>query len=228
MIYYSFGTDFLRGTWLQHVVMVLALFTLLFASSKALKETHLKRRLAYSTVSNLSYILFAASLMSEAGLIAAFLHMVFHSCMKMPAFLTAGAVLHNTGREYIRDIEGIGRKMPVSFTVFAICGLSLAGIPPFSGFYSKWSIATAAISTGDTVAIIGVAVLLVSALLAALYATTVTVRAFFPRKDAPSCEDVREASPLMTVPMLLCAALTLLFGLLGGQIASLFSALLIG
>lgn len=229
-VYYSFGTEFLKGTALQYVAMCFALFTLLFASSMALKQTHLKRRLAYSTVSNLSYILFAASLMNEAGLVAAFLHMVFHSCMKMPEFLAAGAVLHYADREMIADVEGLGRKMPLTFLAFGLCGLSLAGIPPFSGFYSKWSIATAAIGTGDTVAVVGVGVLLVAALLAALYVTTVTVRAFFPRKEALARLDgsVREASPLMTVPMLLLAAVTLAFGLLGGSISDLFTALLLG
>ena len=229
LIYYAFGTEFLKETRVQYVVMAFALFTLLFASAMALRQTHFKRRLAYSTVSNLSYILFAASTLTEAGLVAAFLHMVFHSCMKMPAFLTAGAALHYGKKEMLADIEGLGRKMPLSFLAYAICGLSLAGIPPFSGFFSKWSIATAAIETGDVFAVVGVGILLIAALLAAIYATSVTVRAFFPRKEAlDRLGGVREASPLMTVPMLLLAVVTLLFGIFGGTVAELFTSLLVG
>lgn len=229
LIYYSYGTDLLKGTALQYAVMGLSLFSLLFASSMALKQTHLKRRLAFSTISNLSYILFAASVMSEAGLIAAFLHLVFHSCMKMPAFLSAGAVLTVADREFIRDMEGLGRKMPLTFAVFGLCGLSLAGIPPFSGFFSKWSIAMAAIASENPLAVVGVAVLLVSALFTAIYMFSVAARAFFPRKEAPAIPDsIREAPALMTVPMLILTVVTLIFGLFGGSIASLFSALLIG
>ena len=229
VIYYSYGADYLRGTPLQYVVMGFALFTLLFASAMALKQTHLKRRLAYSTVSNLSYILFAASLSSEAGLLAAFLHMVFHSCMKMPEFLAAGAVLHYTHREFVKDVEGLGRKMPLTFLAFGLCGLSLAGIPPFSGFYSKWMIAVAAIDSKNTLAVVGVGVLLLAALFAAIYVTSVTVRAFFPRPGTTTgLENVREASPLMTVPMLLLALVTLVFGLCGGMLSQLFAALLFG
>lgn len=229
LTHYTFGADYLIESKLQYVIMGFSLFTLLFASAMALKQTHLKRRLAYSTVSNLSYILFALSTMTEAGLVAALLHMVFHSCMKMPAFLAAGSVLHYADREFIRDTEGLGKKMPLTFLSFTLCGLSLAGIPPFSGFFSKWSISTAAIGSGDTFAVVGVGILLLAALLAAMYTLTVAVRAFFPRKDTPLLPDtVREASPLMTVPMLLLAAVTLLFGILGGQIAELFTALLFG
>ena len=229
LTHYTFGATYLIESKLQYVIMGFSLFTLLFASAMALKQTHLKRRLAYSTVSNLSYILFALSTMTEAGLIAALLHMVFHSCMKMPAFLAAGSVLHYADREFIRDIEGLGKKMPLTFLSFTLCGLSLAGIPPFSGFFSKWSISTAAIGSGDPFAVVGVGILLLAALLAAMYTLTVAVRAFFPRKDTPALPDtVREASPLMTVPMLLLAAVTLLFGILGGQIATLFTAMLFG
>lgn len=127
LTYYSYGADFLRGTWAQYVVMGVAVFTILFGSSAALKQVHFKRRLAYSTVANLSYILFGVTLMSEAGLNAGVLHMLFHSIIKIGAFFAAGAVLHNTGKEYISELDGLGKKMPVTFTAFTVFALSLTG-----------------------------------------------------------------------------------------------------
>lgn len=229
LMYYSFGADFLKESKLRYAVMGITLFTLLFASVMALKQTHLKRRFAYSTVSNLSYILFAASILTGDGLTAAFLHLIFHSCMKMPIFLAAGSVLHYAKREYIRDLDGVGRKMPLTFIAFTVCGLSLAGIPPFAGFYSKWSIASAAIASGNILALVGIGILLLAALLAAIYALSVAVRAFFPKKEnIPALDGIREAPPMMTVPMLLMTAAVVLFGIFGGSFAELLSEMLLG
>ena len=97
LTYYCYGTEFLAGTWAHHAVLILVIFTILYGSSLALKERHFKRRLAYSTVSNLSYILFGVCLMNPAGLAAGLLHMLFHSVMKILGFLSAGSVIHMSG-----------------------------------------------------------------------------------------------------------------------------------
>lgn len=215
LIYYSYGTAFVKDTWAQNLVMFIAMFTILYGSMTALRQRHFKRRLAYSTVSNLSYIVFAATVMTEAGLVAAFCHLIFHSVIKIGAFFAAGAVLHKTEREYIEELEGIGRKMPLTFIFYGISALSLAGIPPFCGFISKWYIALAAIEAENPLAIAGVVILLISAFLTAMYMLSPVIKAFFSRKDsANNIDNVKEANALMQIPMGICAVLCIVMGIM--------------
>ena len=215
LTYYAFGTDILRGTPAQYTVMVLTLITILYGSCMSVKQRHFKRRLAYSTVSNLSYILFAACIMTAEGLVAAFLHLIFHSVVKIMAFFTAGSVLHYAHREYVDELEGLGKHMPVTFICFTVAACALTGIPPFNGFVSKWYIALAAVHSYDTLSIIGFGVLLVSALLTAIYMFQVAVKAWFPHREARLIPEgtAKEAGLLMTVPMVLLAVACLLLGL---------------
>ena len=215
LVYYSCGTELLRGTWAQTVCIVLALVTILYGSCMSLKQRHFKRRLAYSTISNLSYILFAAALMTGDALAAAFLHLITHSVVKIMAFFAAGAVLHYAHREYVDELEGLARHMPVTFACVIAAACGLTGIPPFQGFVSKWYIASAAVAAGDGLALAGFAVLLVSALLTAIYMFQVVIKAYFPRRTAipPAADSVREAGWQMTVPMVILAAAGLLLGL---------------
>ena len=190
--YFSFGTEFLRGTWAQWTVMAAALVTILFGSTMAVREVHWKRRLAYSTVSNLSYILFGASMMTPLGLAAALSHLVAHAFMKICSFFCAGAVLHQTGKAYIYELDGLGRRMPVTFGCLTAASLSLMGIPLFAGFISKWNLCQSAFSWGGEAAtmgnpggflpFVGVAVILYSALMTGIYMLTVLVRAYFPQE----------------------------------------------
>lgn len=229
LTYYIYGVDYLRGSFAQYIVMGLSLVTILFGSIMALKQTHFKRRLAYSTVSNLSYILFAASIMTTDGLTASLAHMLFHSLIKIGAFFAAGAVLHYAHREYVGQLEGIGRKMPVTFTCFTVFGLALTGIPPLNGFISKWYISLAALDSAKPLAVAGVAVLLVSALLTAIYMLSISVKVFFKRKSAKESglsadgelSSVKEASGLMTVPMVLLAVCCLLTGIFAQPVMDL-------
>lgn len=217
LIYYVCGTDLLAGSWAQTVAICVAAFTMLYGSTMALKQGHWKRRLAYSTVSNLSYIVFAASLMTPAGMAASLLHLLAHAFIKILAFFCAGAVLHYTGREYIDELDGIGRKMPVTFACFAVSALALTGIPLFNGFVSKWNILLAVPDAALTnpAAFIGGGALLISAILTALYMITTAVRAFFPSADfdAASLSGVREAGWRMLVPMVILAAVIIITGL---------------
>ena len=180
LIYFVYGTDVLYGTWAQFLVMALTIVTIVFGSSFAIKERHFKRRLAYSTISNLSYILFAATIMTPLGLTAAFYHMVMHSLTKICSFFCCGIVMEETGREYVYELDGIGRKMKISFVCFTIASLSLIGIPLFCGFQSKWRIGLAAVSDGSGLTIAGLIALLLSALLTAIYMLTIVIRAYFP------------------------------------------------
>ncbi len=228
--YFSFGTEMLRGTWAQTVVMGLGIFTILYGCSRAVKETHFKRRLAWSTVSNLSYMLFGVTLMTPLGLTGAMAHLVFHSFMKIGSFLCAGAVLHMTGRNYVHQLDGLGRRMPKVFLCFTISALALMGVPGLCGFVSKWYLAKAAVDCGEPVAYLGVAALLMSALLTAIYMMGIVVRAFFPRKDFDysTIKDVREPGWKMLMPLIVFAVLIVCFGLHSGPVMAVLEAAVSG
>jgi multicomponent Na+:H+ antiporter subunit D len=218
--YYSFGTEYLKGTWAQYLLMALVIFTIVYGCSRALKETHLKRRLAWSTVSNLSYILFGVVLMTPLGLVGALSHMIFHAVMKICSFFCAGAVIYKTGRNYVYELDGFGRKMPKVFTIFTISGFALMGVPGLCGFISKWNLVKAAVESGNYLAYVGVAALLVSALLTALYMMSVSVRAFFPGKDFDyeTIKDVEDPNWMMILPLVVFVVAMVYFGLHSGPV----------
>ena len=220
LTWYAYGVKLLAGTWAQAVVLCFAVFTIFYGASRAVKETHWKRRLAWSTVANLSYIIFGTTLMTPEGLSAALLHMAFHAEIKILAFFCCGAVLHQSGVEYVRDLNGLGRRMPVTFVCFTVSAVALVGIPPFSGFVSKWSLLTAAADAGTTLAYVGAGVLLIAALLTAIYMFTTVTRAWFPvRGEVKEHPGLREADWRMLVPMLILALGILLTGLFAAPIA---------
>ena len=165
LTYYAFGTKFLAGTWAQNVVMGIVIFTIVYGCSRAVKETHIKRRLAYSTISNLSYILFGVTIMTPAGLVGALCHLVFHAVIKICAFFCAGAVIHQTKKEYVYELDGMGKKLPCVFGAFTVSSLALMGVPGLCGFVSKWYLADAAVSGGSVMMYVGVGALLVLSLI---------------------------------------------------------------
>lgn len=232
LTYFSFGAAFLRGSWAQWAVMAAALFTIAFGSTMAVREVHWKRRLAYSTISNLSYILFGAAIMTPFGMAAALCHLVIHAFMKICAFFCAGAVMHQTGKTYIYELDGLGKKMPVTFGCLTVASLSLMGMPLFGGFISKWGLAHAAFSamgadrgglpgTGGWILCAGVAVVLYSALMTGVYMLTVLVRAYFPKTTQAQAPQAKGAVPgkgldpnwMMLVPLALFALAILLLGI---------------
>lgn len=228
--YFSFGTEMLQGTWAQAVVMGLTIFTILYGCSRAVKETHFKRRLAWSTVSNLSYMLFGVTLMTPLGLTGAMAHLVFHSFMKIGSFLCAGAVLHMTGRNYVHELDGLGRRMPKVFLCFTISALALMGVPGLCGFVSKWYLAKGAVDCGEPLAWAGIAALLISALLTAIYMMGIVVRAFFPQRDFDysTIKDVKEPGWRMLVPLVVFAVFIICFGLHSGPVLRVLEAALSG
>ena len=215
LTYYAFGTSFLAGTWAQSVMLVFAAITIVFGSTVALRTPHVKRRFAYSTVSNLSYIIFGVAIMTPAGLAAALLHMVYHAVIKITLFFTAGAILYKTHREYLYEMEGFGRVMPITFATMAITGLGLIGVPPFAGFHSKWALATAAVSSGNPVSYVGIVALILSALLTALYIFSIIIRAYFPRnKEYPEgyYDHVHDPNLYMTGTLVVLAVVSVIIG----------------
>ncbi len=236
--YFSYGADFLRGSWAQFVVMAAALATIVFGSTMAVREVHWKRRLAYSTISNLSYILFGASMMSPPGLAAALSHLVAHAFMKICSFFCAGAVMHQTGKTYVYELDGLAKRMPVTFGCLTVASLSLMGIPLFAGFVSKWNLGLAAFACAQDAGWLpcaGVAVILYSALMTGIYMLTVLVRAYFPKtaageagsdKPLPAKDDVScDPGWMMLVPLVTFAAVILVIGLHSAPLMGLLTAI---
>ena len=146
LTYDCFGVSLLAGSAAASCAMLLSAFTILFGAVMAVRERHLKRRLAWSTVYNLAYMLFAVTLMSAAGLRGALTHLVFHGLIKISLFFCAGVFQIRSGAEYMRQLRGIGRKLPWTAGFFTLSAVALVGIPPFIGFLSKWAILSAAVS----------------------------------------------------------------------------------
>ena len=220
LTYYVVGPDILYGTRTHRACLVAAAFSLVFAGAMAVRERHFKRKLAFSTMSNLSYMLLGAMMMSSAGFKGGLMHMLFHGIIKMSLFLCAGAFMHETGKSYVYEIDGAGRKMPVTFTCYTLGALSLIGIPGFCGFLSKWQLLTAGAEEGTMYGVLGCAALITAAFLCAIYSLTVTVRAFFPvrGKDLYAGTNLKEASREMLIPIVFFTAANVALGIWGGPV----------
>ena len=219
-VYYVADPASLRGSWVQYVWILLTLITVFLGSMMAYREPVIKRRLAYSTVSQVSYILFGLALFNRMAFVGAILHVVFHSLVKDTLFLNAGAIIHETGKTRIDQLRGIGKIMPVTIWCFTLVSITLIGIPPTSGFLSKWNLCIGALNTDVGIfSWAGPAVLLVSALLTAGYLLPVTANGFFPGVFYNySKSEKKEPSWLMLVPMVLMTALAVILGMFPGII----------
>ena len=211
LIYYSFGADFLFGSLPQMIAIGLACVTVLFGSAMSVKEPHFKRRLAYSTISNLSYMLMGAALMTPAGMVGSLSHLIIHGVIKITLFYCAGAILVRTGAEYVPDLRGYGRVMPLTCAAFTLGSIALVGIPPLSGFVSKWNLLTAAAGTGLAMGIVAIGTLILSAILTAMYLFTVVSAMYFRPLNADQAAlsgQNRDPNWMMMVPFgILCAAI---------------------
>ena len=230
MTFYVFGPELMRGSAVQAFCIAVSSFSLLYGAVMALRERHFKRRLAFSTMSNLSYMLLGIMLMTTEGYTGGLSHMLFHGIIKMSLFLCAGAFMHKTGKNYIYEINGVGRKMPVTFICYTLGALSLTGIPLFCGFVSKWQLLMAGVHEGSIWGTVGTASLVVSAFLCAMYTLTVSVRAFFtaPVKDGFAGEGVDEADLLMLIPIVLFTAVNVIFGIAPHGIMALIGRITAG
>ena len=204
---YVFGPALTADIGGATLVMILAGSTIIIASLLAMAQDNLKRRLAYSTIGHLSYIILGTVLLAPAGWLGGLFHITTHAAMKITLFFCAGAIYAKTGRENISEMDGIGKQMPLTMAAFTVGALGLAGLPPVGGFLSKWFLAQGTLASGHP---LWLAVLLLSGLLNAAYLFPIVIRAFFRSSEAFSQFD--EAPLLMVVPLLLTAAFALLLG----------------
>ena len=231
MTYFVVGAQLLRGTTAQAIVVLLAAATIVYGSASAVREHHFKRRLAYSTISNLSYILLAAAMMSAEGLVASLAHMLFHALIKITLFYCAGAVLVRTGRTQVESLRGMGRVMPFTCAVYTLAALALMGTPPLPGFISKWMIGSAMIKSGTTIGMIGLIAVLISAVLTAIYLMSVTFAMYFRPFEADEKTTLdKNADPGMNMklPFAVLCTVIVLCGLFSNNVITVLESFCTG
>lgn len=206
---FVFGPEVMADFGLNDILMIMAGTTVIVASLLAFNQDNLKRRLAYSTVGHLSYIVLGAALLTETGMIGSIFHISTHATMKITLFFCAGAIYVNLHKSNISSLNGIAKVMPWTMGAFTVGAMGLAGIPPINGFVSKWYLASGVLE-GDM--IIPVIILVVSGLLNVGYFFPIIHRAYF-RKGGDELSKYGEASPFMVVPIVITATLSLLFGI---------------
>ena len=234
VIFHVFGVDNIIAANWHYILATLAIITILLGSAVALTQEDIKRRLAYSSIGQMGYIVLGMAVLNEKALIGLIFHIFSHAFMKSALFLAAGAIIWKTGKRKIEDMAGIGRKMPVTMACFSVAALAMIGIPPLNGFLSKWTLGLGALEAGYPWY---VAVLLVSSLLNALYYLPIIIPAFFGgeheeghgEEDSSHGHDsneghgepafkFEEATLLMVIPIAILALSTFIFGLLPSNI----------
>lgn len=205
---YIFGPDFIQASGANAWIIWLPAITILAASLIALTRDNLKERLAYSTVSQLSYIVLGAMLANEMGLLGGALHITMHAFAKITLFFAAGAILVAAHKTRVSELDGLGRAMPITFTAFLLASLSIIGLPPFGGMWSKWYLGLGTVAAEQWLLL---AVLLLSSLLNIAYLLIIPVRAFFKQPPAEQTPGLHEAPWTcllgMSVPALMCVVL---------------------
>lgn len=207
---FIFGPDFLQESGASHWLIWFPVLTILLASFIAMTKDNIKERLAYSTISQLSYIVLGALLANSLGLLGASMHIVMHAFAKISLFFAAGAILVTAHKTKVSELSGLGRKMPFTFAIFLIGTLSIIGLPPFGGMWSKWYLALGTLEFSGPEftrwALLGT--LMISSLLNIAYLGAIPMKAFFGKLPEGSDKTIKEA-PLpcligLAVPALIC------------------------
>ena len=207
----TFGTGVLQDLGIGLVTAYVVSFTILAASIIALTKDDLKARLAYSTVSQLSYIILGVALLDNSGVLGGIIHIVNHGFSKITLFFCAGAIYVAHHKKKISDMAGIGYAMPFTMGAFALASLSMIGAPPVAGFVTKWYLLNGALEIKNIPILI---VLVASTILNAGYFIPITIRAFFEgKKERWSRKDIQEAPWSMVVPLVLASIISLVIGI---------------
>ncbi len=207
---YIFGGDFILSNDVTGGLIWVAAATILIASLIAMTKDNLKARLAYSTVSQLSYIVLGAMLASKAGLIGASMHIAMHAFAKITLFFAAGAIYVASHKKLVSELNGLGRAMPITFAAFFIGTLSIIGLPPFGGMWSKWYLGLGAAETAQMWLL---AVLMISSLLNIIYLLPIPIRAFFSKPESGQhYTEIAEApKPILLAMIITSTACVFLF-----------------
>jgi multicomponent Na+:H+ antiporter subunit D len=208
VLVYVFGIDLLASTDASRWLTWVAAFTVIAASIVALTKDNLKARLAYSTISQLSYIVLGGALATSAGVLGGGMHIAMHAFGKITLFFCAGAILVGAHKTEISDMDGLGRRMPFTYCAFLLGSLSVIGLPPMGGSWSKWYLMLGTVEAGQLTMMV---ILMASSLLSIAYLMPVVVRGFFrspPGEDHGNPDgggrlEIREAPPLCVVPPVL-------------------------
>jgi len=214
---FVFGPLAMREIGADQLALAAASVTILVGSILALGQDNLKARLAFSTVSQLSYIVLGGALLNASGVLGGTAHITNHAVSKITLFLCAGSIYVSTHETEISRMSGLARRMPWTMGAFAIASLSIVGIPLTSGFVSKWNLA---LGTVDGHSLIFLGVLLAGSLLSAAYLGPIVYKAYFEKDPSPGREGVREV-PWMVVPLSISAAASLLLGIFPGPVLEL-------
>ncbi len=204
---FVFGPTVMEDHGLALPLAIVAGATIVLGSLAALAQDNLKRRLAYSTIGHLSYIVLAAALVHPDAFVGGILHITTHATMKITLFFVAGAIYVHAHRDRVSELDGIGREMPWTMGAFALASIGLAGLPPVNGFESKWFIGAGAAASGQELALV---VLLLSGVLNAAYLLPIVHRAFL--RPSTQHHGLGEAPALVRVPLMVTAATSLVFG----------------
>ena len=208
---YIFGSDFIINSGASDWLIWFAAATILLASLIAMTKDNLKARLAYSTISQLSYIVLGALIATEMSLIGASMHIAMHAFAKITLFFAAGAILVAAHKSEISQMRGLGRAMPITFTAFTIGSLSIIGLPLFGGMWSKWYLGLGMVQAEQWILL---AVLMVSSLLNIAYLLPISIKAFFAKaKDGTEYTQIKEApvSMLVAIGITTLASIVLFF-----------------
>jgi multicomponent Na+:H+ antiporter subunit D len=198
-----FGINLLTNLHLGTVICYIAAFTVMVASLIALTQDGLKRRLAFSTIGQLSYIVLGVALLSPKGMIGGMTHIAMHAFGKITLFFCAGAIFVATGKKNISEMVGIGKRMPVTMIAFFIGSLSVIGLPPTGGFFSKWYLVLGTLQADQMPMLL---VLLGSTLLNAAYFLPIVYKAFFCTPEQSMFENTIQEAPVWCVAPLVVTA----------------------
>jgi multicomponent Na+:H+ antiporter subunit D len=213
---FVFGAHAMRELGADQLALGAASITIVAGSLLALSQDNLKARLAFSTVSQLSYIILGAALLNSNGVLGGIAHITNHAVSKITLFLCAGSIYVSTHKTEISQMSGLAKRMPWTMAAFALASLSVVGIPLTSGFVSKWYLALGTVE-GGRFALLGV--LLTGSLLSAAYLGPVVYKAYF-ETESPANEEVREV-PWMVAPLAISAVASLLLGFFPGPVLEL-------
>jgi multicomponent Na+:H+ antiporter subunit D len=218
---FIFGINAMRELGADQLALAAASVTILVASLLALGQDNLKARLAFSTVSQLSYIILGGALLNSRGVTGGIAHITNHAVSKITLFFCAGSIYASTHKTEISQLSGLAKRMPWTMAAFALSSLSIVGIPLTSGFVSKWYLA---LGTVDRHSMILLTVLLVSSLLSAAYLGQILYKAYF-ETESGTYEEVREV-PWIVAPLAISAAASLLLGIFPGIVLGLAGRIL--